>query len=118
VSVRPGSSAALLLSCSLAACAGPSRRPAEPPADPQRRRQLEVEACWARTLPAWLDDTALSRAATLDRQEAEASRANEAFHGATYSSQPLPAVSGRRVAALMDERRAFQQRCAALTGSR
>ncbi len=89
-------------------------RPARPPADPGERRQAEADACWRGELPAWLDDAALTGAARIDDDEAQAGRANDSFRGATYAPQPPSARPGPHVAALLDERRLFQQRCALL----
>ncbi|OFX20848.1 MAG: hypothetical protein A2V77_04540 [Anaeromyxobacter sp. RBG_16_69_14] len=109
-----GSKAALALACLLAGCVY-EVRPEQPPHDVGKRRQAEVRACWNGVLPAWLDDSALAGAARLDRREAQASRVNDSFRGATFSSQPptMP-QPGSRVASLLDERRAFQQWCALL----
>ncbi len=89
-------------------------RPEQPPAEPLERRRAEVAACSSGTLPRWLDDSALSAAVRTDRREAQASTANESFHGAAYSSQPPAsnALATSRAAALLDERRAFEQWCA------
>jgi hypothetical protein len=94
-----------------------ARPPAEPPLDAQERRRLEVGACWRGVFPAWLDDSALEGAARLDRFEGDASRANDSFRGAQFSTQPPSMGTGPRVAALLDERRAFLERCALLRSS-
>jgi hypothetical protein len=73
-----------------------------------------MDACFRRALPAWLDDASLAEAARLDRLEAQASRANDSFHGGVYRSQPPPSAGGARVPALLEERRAFGERCALL----
>jgi hypothetical protein len=90
-------------------------RPAQPPADPRERTRAEAAACSRGTLPVWLDETAMRAAIELDRRESQASTANESFRGATFSAQP-PATARpeSRVAALLDERRAFQHWCASL----
>ncbi len=105
---------AVALACLLAGCAY-EVRPEQPPLDVKERRQAEVRACWNGVLPPWLDEAALSGAARLDRREAQASGVNDSFRGATFSTQPPPMPpTGSRAAALLDERRAFQQRCALL----
>lgn len=99
----------------LAACA--HERSEEPPKDPRKRWEAEVDACYRRALPAWLDDGALASAARLDQLEGEASRANDSFRGGAFTSQPPAARSGPRVAALLAERRVFLERCALLRAS-
>lgn len=99
----------------LAACAHEPRP--EPPRDPRKRWEAEVDACFRRAMPAWLDDGALSSAARQDRMEGEASRANDSFRGGAFVSQPPTPAGGPRVAALLEERRVFQERCRALRAS-
>jgi hypothetical protein len=87
-------------------------RPVQPPTDPRERAHAEAAACARNTVPAWLDDTAMNAAIEIDRRESRASAANDSFRGATFTAQP-PAT-GRpepRVAALLEERRAFQVWC-------
>jgi hypothetical protein len=88
-------------------------RPDQPPSDARERRRAEIVACSQGTLPAWLDDNALGAAIRMDRREAQASTANESFHGATFSSQPPAATTGSsRASAMLEDRRIFQQWCA------
>jgi hypothetical protein len=102
------------LACVVAACLHQARPP-QPPSDARERRRAEVAACTNGKFPVWLDDTAVSASVDVERREAQASAANDSFRGATFSSQPPPTtVSSARVAALVDERRAFQQWCAGL----
>jgi hypothetical protein len=104
---------ALLLGLLLAACTY-EVRPQQAPADVHERHEAEADACWRGDLPPWLDDAALSGAARLDAREAQAARANDSYRGATYTSLPQASGRGPRVAALLDERRLFQQQCALL----
>jgi hypothetical protein len=109
-----GLKAAVALACLLTGCVY-EVRPEQPPQDVSRRQQAEVRACWNGVLPAWLDDSALGGSARLDRREAQASGVNDSFRGATFSPQPPTTPRpGSRVATLLGERRAFQQRCALL----
>jgi hypothetical protein len=97
-----------------AGCAYPIR-PEQPPADPRERQRAEGAACANQVLPRWLDDGALRAAIELDRREARAGAANDAFRGATFTAQPPPTGrAGARTAALEEERRAFQQWCAGI----
>ena len=116
MTLRPpmGLKPAVALACLLAGCAY-EVRPEQPPLDVGERQRLEARTCWNGALPGWLDDSALAGAARLDRREAQASGANDSFRGATFSPQPPTTPQpGSRVAAILDERRAFQQRCALL----
>lgn len=96
--------------------------PALPPSAPQdarERRRAEVGACANGTLPTWIDDEALSAAMSTDQREASASRANESFHGATFSPQPpVTAQTGPRTRAVLSERQAFQEWCATVRGGK
>ncbi len=107
------------LGCLLATCVACAHdlRPREPPRDARKRWEAEMDACYRRTLPAWLDDASLAEAARRDRIEAQASRANDGFRGATYTPQPPPSAGGARVPALLEERTAFQEKCALLRAS-
>jgi hypothetical protein len=81
------------------------------------RWEAEVDACFRQTMPAWLDDGALAAAARRDQLEAQASRANDSFRGPVFTSQPPPPAGGPRVAALLEERRLFQEWCTLLRSS-
>jgi hypothetical protein len=105
-----------VLSCLLAGCAHQTR-PIQAPRDPRERWEAESDACWRRTMPAWLDDAALAGAARLDQLEGQASRANDSFRGGAFVAQPPPPAGGPRVAALLEERRVFQEHCAILLSS-
>ena len=101
-----------VVACVVAGCASYPVRPPQPPRDADARRHAEVDACWRGILPAWLDDDALAAASALDGREAQASSANDSFHGATYATQPLGAItSGARVRALLEDRRRFEEAC-------
>ena len=89
----------------------------EPPKDARERRQAEMDACYRRALPAWLDDGALASAARLDQLEGDASRANDSFRGGAFTSQPPASRRGPRVGAILEERRLFLERCAMLRAS-
>lgn len=107
----------LAFSCLLAGCAAYDLRPAQPPRDLAERRRAEDAACWAGTLPAWLDEDALASAARLDRSEARAGRWNDSFRGPSYTDQPPPTpapTQGSRVDALWEQRRELQRRCSLL----
>jgi hypothetical protein len=105
----------------LAGCLTPLRVPG-PPSDPGERRRAEGEACRHGALPAWLDDAALSTAAQLDRGEAQASSLNDSFlsDSAGAMARPPPtsptsgAAGGSHVAAMLAERRNFEDRCQVL----
>lgn len=113
MTLRPHGALAAVALAGLLACAYPLRQP-QPPSDPRERQRAEVAACNARTLPPWLDDEALRAAVALDQREAQASSANEGFHGAAYTAPPPPPRDpGLRSARLFEERRAFQRWCAA-----
>ncbi len=77
---------------------------------------MEADACWRGALPAWLDDDALALTSRSERQGSP----NDSFQPSTYAAQPArdaERASSRpssRVGALLDERRAFEQRCALL----
>lgn len=109
MNAKPGIAFAVLLSACIAEV-----RPQQPPLDANERRIAEFDACWQGKLPPWLDDAALAAAARLDHREAQASSANDTFQGVRFSPQPPAPASGSRVAALAEERRAFQQWCALL----
>jgi len=102
--------------CLLAGCVH-ERTSEQPPRDPHKRWEAEVDACFRRTMPAWLDDNALGSAARLDQLESQASRANDAFRGGVFTSQPPASVGGPRAAALLEARRVFQERCTLLRAS-
>jgi hypothetical protein len=105
---------ALLGASAAAGCAYPIR-PAQPPADPGERQRAEGAACANQVLPRWLDDDALHAVIDLDRREARAGAANDAFRGATFTAPPPPTSrAGPRTAALEEERRAFQRWCAGI----
>ncbi|HTP26028.1 MAG TPA: hypothetical protein VMK12_10265 [Anaeromyxobacteraceae bacterium] len=89
-----------------------------PPPEPRERARAEIDACWRGVLPAWIDESALVGAARLDRREAQASTANESFHGATFTAQPPASPSGPHVTAILGERRAFEEQCALMRGKR
>jgi hypothetical protein len=111
---KPGLAlAALIAAC--AACSALDPPQVRPPDDRRERQRAEVLACRDGVQPAWLDDTALAAAIRADEREGKASRANDAFQGATYRSQP-PAEGGGgpRAAALTQQRREFQLWCATL----
>jgi hypothetical protein len=109
---------ALALVTLLTACVLPVR-PLRPPTDPKERTRAEAAACSRSTLPVWLDDAAMNAAIELDRRESQASAANDSFRGATFSAQPpTTARPESRVAALLDERRAFQQWCSSVRSPR
>ncbi len=109
---------ALCLVSALGACAS-QLAPRQPPGDLRERRRAEAGACARGVLPAWLDDAALTAAIRLDEREAQASTANESFHGATFSPQPPPAGgTGPRTAAVLRDRQEFQEWCAAIRAAR
>ena len=105
----------------LAGCLAPMRVPS-PPSDPAERRRAELDACGRGVLPPWLDDTALSTAAQVDRGEAQAGALNESFIGdsAAAMARPPPAMPGgdaapgSRVAAILADRQGFEDQCRAL----
>ncbi|HVI74046.1 MAG TPA: hypothetical protein VM683_03580 [Anaeromyxobacteraceae bacterium] len=113
---------ALTLVCAaLAACVAPLRVPT-PPSDRGERRRAEADACRHGALPAWLDDAALSTAAQVDRGEAQASSLNDSFMTDTAGAmaRPPPALptssasAGSRAAAMLADRREFEERCQAM----
>lgn len=102
----------------VAACLAPLRLPS-PPSDAGERRRAELDACRRGALPAWLGDAALSTAAQLDRGEAQAGALNESFlaDSASAMARPPPATAsaaGSRIAAILTERRGFEEECQAL----
>jgi hypothetical protein len=110
-----------LVCAALAACVAPLRVPT-PPSNQGERRRAEVDACHHGALPAWLDDAALSTAAQVDRGEAQASSLNDSFMTDTAGAmaRPPPALptssagAGSRVAAMLGDRREFEERCRAM----
>jgi len=92
--------------------------------DEKERRQAELAACWAGTLPPWLDDQALAEAQRLDRWSSRGINPNDSFRDSTVSAVPAPPLpdpasgsGASRYAAIMDERRAFQERCQVVRSS-
>lgn len=107
---------ALAAAALCAGCLAPVRVPS-PPGDPAERRRAELGACQQGALPQWLDDAALSTAAQVDRGEAQAGALNDSFltdSAAAMARPPPGGVGGSRVAAILAERRAFEEQCLAL----
>ena len=111
----------LPLSLALVACVHAAPRP---PADPHERQRAESAACFAGGWPAWLDDGALADSARADQWGANAINPNDSFRDSTLAAAPPPprpraadASGNSRYAAVLEERREFQQRCALLRAS-